>query len=119
MTARHRLFFTEDNIILSDYCFFVSPCGGDALDINQLSLAMPFYSVLVSASVFLAVSTVFHSINSPSCLLSHSVLPVLFLPYWFFQLYIPVLFFFWFFFGCVQKLWIAFKLWFEKKRLVV
>ena len=32
-----------------------------------------FYSVRVSASVFMALSTVFHSINSP---LSHSVLPV-------------------------------------------
>ena len=49
----------------------------------------PFYSVLVSVSVFMALSTVFHSINSPNnSLLSHSVLPVLFLPYWSFQLYL-------------------------------
>ena len=54
-------------------------CGGDvavyAFDINQPSLPAPFYSVLVSLSVFMALSTVFHSINSrdnsPS---SHSVL---------------------------------------------
>ena len=38
-----------------------------------------FYSVLVSVSVFMALSTVFHSINSPeNSPLSHSVLPVLF-----------------------------------------
>ena len=57
--------------------------------INQPRLPTPFYSVLVSISVFMALSTVFHSIdssdNSP---LSHSVPPVLFLPYWSFQLYI-------------------------------
>ena len=43
-------------------------------------------SVLVSVSVFMALSTVFHSINSPdNSLLSYSVLPGLFLPYWSFQ----------------------------------
>ena len=47
-----------------------------------------FYSVLVSVSVFMALSTVFHSINFPdNSPLSHSVLPVLLLPYWSFQLY--------------------------------
>ena len=53
-------------------------------NINQSSLPTPFYSVLVSVSVFVALSTVFHSINSPdNCPLSHSVLLVfLFLPYW-------------------------------------
>ena len=68
-------------------------CGGDAaiyvFDINKPSLPTPFYSVLVSISVFMALSTVFYSINfldnSP---LSHSVLPVFFLPYRSFQLYI-------------------------------
>ena len=35
-------------------------------DINQLSLPTPFYSVLVSVSVFMALSTVFHSIHSPN-----------------------------------------------------
>ena len=58
-------------------------------DINQPSLPTPFYSVLVSISVFMALSTVFHFINSPdNSPLSHSALPVLFLPYWSFQLYI-------------------------------
>ena len=60
--------------------------GGDVtvyvFDINQPSLPTPFYSVLASISVFTAVSTVFHSINSPdNSPLSHSVLPVFFLPY--------------------------------------
>ena len=59
--------------------------GGDVavyvLDINRPSL--PAYSVLVSISVFVSLSTVFHSTNSPNhSPLSHSVLPVLFLPYW-------------------------------------
>ena len=65
--------------------------GGDLVvyvfDINQLSLPTPFYSFLVSVSVFMALSTTFHSINSPD---SHSVLPVLFLPYWSFQLFISI-----------------------------
>ena len=34
-------------------------------DINQPSLPAPFYSVLVSVSVFMTLLTVFHSINSP------------------------------------------------------
>ena len=60
-------------------------------DINQPSLSTPFYSVLVSISVFIALSTVFHSINSPdNSPLSHSVLPVLSLPYWPFQLYVSL-----------------------------
>ena len=50
-------------------------------DINQPSLPTPFYYILVSVSVFMALSTVFHSIDSPeNSPLSHSVLPVLFLP---------------------------------------
>ena len=32
----------------------------DVFDINQLSLPTPFYSVLVSISVFMAFSTIFH-----------------------------------------------------------
>ena len=57
--------------------------GGDVsvyvLDINQLSLPTPFYSVLVCVSIFMALSTVFHSMNSPdNSRLSHSVLLVLF-----------------------------------------
>ena len=48
-------------------------------DINQPSLPTPFYSALVSVSVFMALSTVFHSINSPNnSPLSHSVLLVFF-----------------------------------------
>ena len=55
------------------------PCGGDVevyvFDINQPSLPTPSYSVLVSISVFMALSTIFHSINSPdNSPLSHSVL---------------------------------------------
>ena len=67
--------------------------GGDVavyvFDINQSSLPTPFYSVLVSISVFMALSTVFYSINSPDISpFSDSVLQVLSLPYWYFQLYI-------------------------------
>ena len=66
---------------------------GDAaiyvFDINQPSLSTPFNSVLVSVSVFMTLSTVFHFINSPDkSPLSHSVLSVLFLPRWSVQLYI-------------------------------
>ena len=43
--------------------------GGDVAvyvsNISQPSLPTPFYSVLVTVSVFMALSTVFHSINSP------------------------------------------------------
>ena len=55
-------------------------------DINKPSLPTPLYSVLVSVSVFMALSTVFHSVNSPdNSPFSHSVLPVLSLCYWSFQ----------------------------------
>ena len=69
--------------------------GGDVAvyvsDINQPILPTAFYSVLVSISVFMAFSTVFHSINSPHNFpLSHSVLAVLFLFNWSFQLYISL-----------------------------
>ena len=44
-------------------------CGGDVtvyvFDTNQPGLPTPLYSVLVSVSVFMALSAVFHSINSP------------------------------------------------------
>ena len=70
-------------------------CGGDVavyiFDINQPSLPTPFYSVLVSISIFMALSNVFHFVNSPDYSpLSHSVLLVLSLPYWSFQLYISL-----------------------------
>ena len=46
--------------------------GGDVavyvFDVNQPSLPTPFHSVLVSISAFMALSTVFHSINSPTTL---------------------------------------------------
>ena len=58
-------------------------------NINQPSLPTTFYSGLVSISVFMALSTVFHSTNSSdNSPFSDSVLPVLSLPYWSFQLYI-------------------------------
>ena len=51
-------------------------------------IAHSFRSLLVTISVFVALSTAFHSTDSPhNSPLSHSVLPVLFLPYWSFQLY--------------------------------
>ena len=60
-------------------------------NMNQPSLPTPFYSVLVSISLFMALSTVFHSINSPdNSPFSLSVLPVVSLPYWSFQLYISL-----------------------------
>ena len=37
----------------------------DVFDKKQPSLTTPFYSVLVSVFVFMALSTLFHSINSP------------------------------------------------------
>ena len=69
--------------------------GGDIVvnvfDMNQSSLPTPFYSVLVSISIFMALSTVFHSIKYPdNSPFSHSVLVVLALPYWSFQLYISL-----------------------------
>ena len=65
--------------------------GGDVTvyvcDINQLSLPTPFCSVLVSISACMALSTVFHSLNSPdNSPFSDSVLLVLSWPYWSFQL---------------------------------
>ena len=69
--------------------------GGDVMiyvpDINKPSLPPPFSYLLVSLSVFIALLAVFHSIhssdNSP---LSHSVVLVLYLPSWSFQLYISL-----------------------------
>ena len=57
-------------------------CYGLCLRCKPAELAHSFYSVLVSVSVFMALLTVFHSINSPdNSLFSRSVLLVLFLPY--------------------------------------
>ena len=57
--------------------------GGDVAiyvsDINQPSLPTPFYFVFVSIFVFMALLTVFHSINSPdNSPLSRPVLSVYF-----------------------------------------
>ena len=55
---------------------------GLCLKHKPTELAYSSYSVLVSVSVFMALSTVFLTMNSPdNSLLSHSVLLVLFLPY--------------------------------------
>ena len=60
-------------------------------DRNQPSLPTPFYSVLVTVSVFMALSTVFRSTNSPdNSPFSHSILPVLSLPYWSFHLHVSL-----------------------------
>ena len=60
----------------------LSSRGGDVavyvFDIYRPSWPTPFYSVLVSVSVFMTLSTVFHSMHSPdNSPLSHSVLLVL------------------------------------------
>ena len=48
----------------------------DVFDRNQPSSPTPLYSVLVSISVFMVLSTVFHSLNYPdNSLLFHYVLP--------------------------------------------
>ena len=77
---RHKDVFEQICFVL--FCFV--PSGSPSRcrdvtvyipDINQPSLPPPFYSALVSASVLMAYSTVFHSINSSdNSPLSHSVL---------------------------------------------
>ena len=51
--------------------------GGDVavyfFDINQPSFPTPFYSILVSVSVFMALSTLFHSIILPTELSAFSL----------------------------------------------
>ena len=90
-------------VIVTNVCFAVTQCitlarrliavpagfpsrGGDVagyvFDRNQPSLPSPFYSVLVSVSVLMALSFVFNSINPPdNSLLFYPVPPVLCLPY--------------------------------------
>ena len=67
-------------------------CCGLCLWHKVIELAHSFSFLFLCLFLsFLALSTVFHSINSPdNSPLSHSVLPVLFLPYWSFQLYISL-----------------------------
>ena len=53
-----------------------------------IDTASTFLYFVVSIYVFMAFSTIFHSINSPdNSPFSHSVRPVLFMSYWSFQLY--------------------------------
>ena len=91
-----RHYLHRDRTSMSQLVFGGSPSrGGDVtvyvLDINLPSLPTPFYSVLVSVSVFMALSTVFHSVNSPyNSPFSDSVPLVLSLPYWSFQLYVSL-----------------------------
>ena len=57
--------------------------------INKPSLLNLFLKNSVLVSAFMVLSTVFYFINSPNnSPLSHSVLPVLILPYWSFQPYV-------------------------------
>ena len=82
-------------LILYPFILFMSFSGEDATvyvcDTNQPIFPTPFYSVLLSIFVFMALSTVSLSINSPNhSPFSHSVLPVLSVPYWSFQLYISL-----------------------------
>ena len=66
-------------------------CCGLCQRHKPTELAHPFHSVLVSVYVFMTLSTVFHFMHSPDhSPLSHSVFPVLILPYWSFQLYISL-----------------------------
>ena len=49
---------------------------------SHAAVGFAVFAVLVSISVFMALSPVFHSINSPdNSALSHSIPPVSFLPY--------------------------------------
>ena len=61
--------------------------------LHQARSPTPFYSVLLSVSLFMDVSNVFHSLNPPDnppdkSLLSYSVLPVVFILDWSFQLFV-------------------------------
>ena len=60
-------------------------------DINQPSLPTPFHSVLVSVSVFMPLSTVFHSKILPATLRSLTLFFwSFFLLYWSFQPYVSL-----------------------------
>ena len=61
-------------VSMHGHCYVWVPAGspsrgGDVeinvFDVNQPSLPTPFHTVLTSVSVFMALSTVVHSINSP------------------------------------------------------
>ena len=67
VSEKKRLIFIYKCICCG--CFVVAYVS----NIKQPSFPTPFYSVLVSISVFMALSTVFYSINSPySSPFSHS-----------------------------------------------
>ena len=63
-------------------------CYSLCLRHKPTELTHSFHSVLVSVSVIMALSTVFHSVNSPNNSPLLTVLLFLFLPYWSFQLYL-------------------------------
>ena len=68
-----------------------SGCCGFRFRLKSSELPTPFYSVLVSISVFMALLAVFQSINSPdNSAIFESVPRVLCLPYWSFQLCISL-----------------------------
>ena len=67
-------------------------CYGLCFKHTPTELAHSFLFCYCVYFSFTALSTVFHSINSPnSSPLPHSVLPTLFLPYWSFRLYVSLL----------------------------
>ena len=86
--AKGQFFSTVFSSWIKQNYSFLVPAGspsrsGDVavsvFDINQPRLPTAFYSVLVSISVFMTLSSVFHSTNSPdNSPLSYSVLPALF-----------------------------------------
>ena len=84
------IFFTIFTLVLGtrELTFSWWGCYGLCLRHKPTELADSLYSVLVSVSVFMALSIAFPSTNYPdNSPVSLSVLPVLFLPYWSFQLY--------------------------------
>ena len=99
LTAVSVCLHSHQRLVVSTVCCRGRPHGltftwwDDAVyvfDKNQPSLPTHFHSALVSVFVFMALSTVFHSINSHDSSLSHSALPISFLPYWSFQQYISL-----------------------------
>ena len=59
---------------------------------SHAAVGFAVFAVLVSISVFMALSPVFHSINSPdNSAFSYSLLLVLSLPYWSFQVYLFII----------------------------
>ena len=93
MFSVYRAFYDLPTLATAPVPVGLPSRGGDVTvhvkNTNQLSLPTPFHSVLVSVSVFMALSTVFYFIKfSRQLSVSHSVLPALSLSYWSFQLYI-------------------------------